>query len=267
MRILIYPDPIKVAYKSVRELVPKLWDYASGPVDKASASNHASSHGDIIGGIGRKQRVDYMIHIGMASGRKWYSIERRAHRDGYVMKDVDGEILEDDGGVRHEPKQETRTKPVVQERAGGVIVAGGRGREIVSADGGGKPLGSITTSEDGIGRHEGAVDSTKTEIQKDLSEPVNVGSRNEVNTATGAKAQSLFTDDPSQKDKAPDAIEVGNLKEPWIWEGLPKEILTDIDVDDVWKRWRIALPVCSYLSSLLSRPCRRPLFIVIAQVW
>lgn len=26
------------------------------------------------------------------------------------------------------------------------------------------------------------------------------------------------------------------------WEGLPWEILTDVNVDDVWQRWRTALP-------------------------
>jgi len=57
-----------VSYKSVRELVPKLWE-------------------------GKK--IDYMVHIGMATGRRFYSVERRGHRDGYKMKDVNGEFLED----------------------------------------------------------------------------------------------------------------------------------------------------------------------------
>lgn len=26
------------------------------------------------------------------------------------------------------------------------------------------------------------------------------------------------------------------------WEGLPHELLTDVNVDDVWRRWRAALP-------------------------
>ena len=68
MRILVHPEPVEVAYKNVRQLVPKLWE-------------------------GRK--IDYMIHIGMATGRKFYSVERRGHRDGYKMKDVNGEFLED----------------------------------------------------------------------------------------------------------------------------------------------------------------------------
>lgn len=73
----------------------------------------------------------------MASGRRYYSIERRGHRDGYLMRDVDNELLNDD---------ETRKK---------------EGKE-------------------------------------------------------------------------------------WVWDGLSSELLTDIDVDDVWKRWRIALPVRNF---------------------
>ncbi|KAK0108543.1 hypothetical protein ONS95_003344 [Cadophora gregata] len=106
VRILVHPEPVKVAYKTVRELVPTLWE-------------------------GRK--IDFAIHIGMASGRKFYSVERRGHRDGYNMKDVDHELLGD------------------AERR----------------------------------RLEG---------------------------------------------------------EKWIWHDMPEELLSAVDVDDVWKRWRAALP-------------------------
>jgi pyroglutamyl-peptidase len=108
VRILVHPEPVRVAYRTVRGLVPKLWE-------------------------GRK--IDYAIHIGMASGRKYYSVERRGHRDGYGMKDVDNEFLGD------------------AERR----------------------------------KEEG--------------------------------------------DK-------------WIWNGLPDELMTDTNIDDVCARWRAALPVC-----------------------
>lgn len=39
---------------------------------------------------------DYILHIGMASGRSFYSCERRGHRSGYFMKDVDGKLLHDE---------------------------------------------------------------------------------------------------------------------------------------------------------------------------
>lgn len=68
VRIIQHPSPIRVSFDSVRELVPKLHD------------EHAGS-------------IDAVLHIGMASGRKHYCIERYAHRDGYVKnKDLDGKI-------------------------------------------------------------------------------------------------------------------------------------------------------------------------------
>ncbi|KAE8452722.1 hypothetical protein EG329_013981 [Mollisiaceae sp. DMI_Dod_QoI] len=68
----------------------------------------------------------------MASGRKFYSIERRAHRDGYHMRDVDNQFLNDE---------------LLHKRLG----------------------------------------------------------------------------------------------KEWIWDGLPTELLSAVDVDDVWKRWRVNL--------------------------
>jgi pyroglutamyl-peptidase len=112
VRILVHPGPIKVAYKTVRGLVPKLWD-------------------------GRK--IDFAIHIGMASGRRFYSVERRGHRDGYGMEDVDNELL------------------------------GDHARKKIEGD-------------------------------------------------------------------------------KWIWHGLPETLLSDADIDDVWRRWRIALPVRFYTA-------------------
>lgn len=108
VRILVYPEPIRVSYTVVRDLVPKLW-------------------------AGRK--IDYAIHIGMASGRKFYSVERRGHRDGYLMRDVDNEFL---GDVERREKEQDK----------------------------------------------------------------------------------------------------------WIWDGLPEELLTSENIDDVWRRWKAALPVC-----------------------
>jgi hypothetical protein len=51
--------------------VPQLWDTTDTP------------------------EIDLAIHIGMAGPRLFYSLERRGHRDGYVMQDVDGEFLGD----------------------------------------------------------------------------------------------------------------------------------------------------------------------------
>lgn len=73
VRILVHPEPIHVGYQTVRELVPKLWD---------------------LEGQTEQPRIDMAVHIGMA-GPNFYEIERVAHREGYAMKDVDGEFLKD----------------------------------------------------------------------------------------------------------------------------------------------------------------------------
>lgn len=74
VRIIQYPTPIRVAFDNVRELVPRLHN------------DHADT-------------IDAVLHIGMASGRKYYCIERYGHRDGYVKnKDLDGKIPPPDEG-------------------------------------------------------------------------------------------------------------------------------------------------------------------------
>lgn len=76
VHILTYPTPIRVSYKEVRALIPSL------------LASYAPN-------------VDLVLHIGMASGRKHYSLERLAHRDGYSRSpDVDGERLAPDAGSR-----------------------------------------------------------------------------------------------------------------------------------------------------------------------
>jgi pyroglutamyl-peptidase len=69
IRIHTYPQPVHVSYEVVRNLAPHLLD---------------------------EHKPDYVLHIGMASGRAYYSVERRGHRDGYYMRDVDGQLLGDD---------------------------------------------------------------------------------------------------------------------------------------------------------------------------
>ncbi|SZF02946.1 unnamed protein product [Blumeria hordei] len=68
IRIKAYPEPVKVAYKNVRDIVPRLWE---------------------------DENIDFVIHIGVAEERDYYSIERRAYRDGHIMPDVDGMLCAD----------------------------------------------------------------------------------------------------------------------------------------------------------------------------
>ncbi|PNP49267.1 hypothetical protein THARTR1_09982 [Trichoderma harzianum] len=79
VRILVHPDPIRVNYKVVRELVPSLWEETYA---------------------GRK--IDIVIHIGMAGPRLMYQIESRGHRTGYKSPDVDGKHLDELDGKRDE---------------------------------------------------------------------------------------------------------------------------------------------------------------------
>ena len=75
IRLITHPDPIRVAYDDVRALVPAL---LSSYIDST---------------------VDLVLHIGMASGRAYYSLERLAHRDGYSKNaDVDGKRLAPNAG-------------------------------------------------------------------------------------------------------------------------------------------------------------------------
>ncbi|KAF4989020.1 hypothetical protein FDECE_14843 [Fusarium decemcellulare] len=72
VRILVHPQPIRVNYRVVRDLVPTFYE---------------TYHG---------RKVDMVIHIGMAGPRPFYCIERRGHRDGYKHADVDGEIPDEE---------------------------------------------------------------------------------------------------------------------------------------------------------------------------
>ncbi|KAK4205250.1 putative peptidase [Triangularia verruculosa] len=73
VKLLVHPTPIHVGYRAVRDLIPSLWHLDS--------PDHP--------------RIDLAIHIGMAGPRGHYSIERRAHKTGYTMGDVDNNLLSD----------------------------------------------------------------------------------------------------------------------------------------------------------------------------
>lgn len=73
--LIAYGTPIRVCYESVRDLIPKIHE---SYIDK----------------------VDLVLHIGMASGRSFYTLEQIGHRDGYHKnKDLDGKTLALDEGL------------------------------------------------------------------------------------------------------------------------------------------------------------------------
>ena len=57
-----------------------------------------------------RQKFDVVLNIGLAPGRKHYSIESYAHRDDYVQRDVKGETMEGDTYWR-----DTYNSPLVLE--------------------------------------------------------------------------------------------------------------------------------------------------------
>lgn len=65
-----------MAYSSVRESVPSILE------------DYVTTHG---------RRPDIIIHMGIASTRRHYSVETQAHRDGYHISDVKGRSGYDDG--------------------------------------------------------------------------------------------------------------------------------------------------------------------------
>lgn len=66
INLYVWPDEVRVSYSHVFQLIPQV--------------------------LSALPPIDYILHIGMAAGRKYYSLEALAHRDGYQIIDVDGSI-------------------------------------------------------------------------------------------------------------------------------------------------------------------------------
>ena len=114
IRLLVHPPPLRVSYAAVAALVPQLL-----------------AHYD----------PDYIFHIGMAGGRDYYALETRAHRDGYRIRDVDGQDGYVDGEARWRKEGRTRDGRVEEEGVPEVLEGGwgvedveGRWREMVGLE-------------------------------------------------------------------------------------------------------------------------------------
>lgn len=66
----VHPSPIPVSYSSVRETIPAILD------------DFANSHAGL--------RPDIIIHMGIASEERCYTVETQAHRDSYNQADING---------------------------------------------------------------------------------------------------------------------------------------------------------------------------------
>ncbi|RAL01390.1 putative pyroglutamyl peptidase type I [Aspergillus ibericus CBS 121593] len=74
--IHVHPSPIPVAYSTVSTTIPTILD------------DYVKTHG---------RRPDIILHLGIAGMRKFYSVETKAHRDGYIMSDIKGRAGYEDG--------------------------------------------------------------------------------------------------------------------------------------------------------------------------
>lgn len=119
------PDPWRVSYTWVREHIPPLIfssEHSSSSTTAIEARDDkdvnakaniyellnpngaaSSSISDARAGVVQSEskrsarpNYDVVMFIGMAGGRKYYTMENMAHRDGYKIPDVDGNNLAED---------------------------------------------------------------------------------------------------------------------------------------------------------------------------
>ncbi|KAL9124856.1 MAG: hypothetical protein Q9217_005861, partial [Psora testacea] len=113
INIHAHAHPIEVSYSSVRALIPTLlFPTPNDPAVETTKSVYKSldGHVHIITKPPLNEKADeeagakydIVIHIGLASGRGYYSIETCAHRDGYVKEDIHHQELEGDTFWRDE---------------------------------------------------------------------------------------------------------------------------------------------------------------------
>ncbi|KAL9600737.1 MAG: hypothetical protein Q9219_002978 [cf. Caloplaca sp. 3 TL-2023] len=101
---IVTATPIPAEYHLVRNAVPRLLF----PQTPAKARiNVSAPMGDALSlsledlllvdsTVESRPRFDFVVHIGMAAPRKYFTMETHAHRDGYVARDEAGESLEGD---------------------------------------------------------------------------------------------------------------------------------------------------------------------------
>ena len=95
-----HPTPILVAYSYVRDIIPKLLFSGDGSRPLSPDVEPAHSEPDYLHVVANVPKetpnYDIILNIGMAPGRKFYTLETCAHRDGYNKPDVEGKTLQGD---------------------------------------------------------------------------------------------------------------------------------------------------------------------------
>lgn len=105
VKIHVHPSPITVAYKTIRELIPKLLFPEPTQNVQPNPNNfyRQSSNANLQANPAAPQpNYDIVVHIGMAPGCGFYSLEKWAHRDGYTRKDVNHETMDGDAFWKQE---------------------------------------------------------------------------------------------------------------------------------------------------------------------
>ncbi|KAL8836225.1 MAG: hypothetical protein Q9170_003002 [Blastenia crenularia] len=115
---IVKASPIPVQYRVVRDVVPR-FVFPQTPAEVAvdvpsvlATSTLASEDGrPAVSTVERRPRFDFVLHIGMAAPRKYYTMETCAHRDGYIARDEAGETLDGDTEWQDEYKAPEILRP------------------------------------------------------------------------------------------------------------------------------------------------------------
>ncbi|KAI4173294.1 MAG: hypothetical protein LQ343_003005 [Gyalolechia ehrenbergii] len=111
---IIEASPIPVEYRLIRHVIPRFL-FIQTPAQAAVDSNRLAlpfRDSPLADPTAEgKPRFDFVLHIGMAAPRKYYTMETCAHRDGYMARDEAGESLEGDTFWRDEYKAPEILRP------------------------------------------------------------------------------------------------------------------------------------------------------------
>ncbi|KAL8952332.1 MAG: hypothetical protein Q9222_001743 [Ikaeria aurantiellina] len=105
---IVKASPIPVRYRTVRDVVPRLLFPQASATTRTVWQTPTRMTPPLEDWLsmesGDTLEWDFVLHIGMAAPRKYYTMETCAHRDGYVARDESGETLEGDTFWRDEYK-------------------------------------------------------------------------------------------------------------------------------------------------------------------
>lgn len=111
---IIKASPIPVEYRLIRHVIPRFL-FPQTPAQATLDSNRLELPFEDFPladpTAEGKPRFDFVLHIGMAAPRQYYTMETCAHRDGYISRDEIGESMERDTFWRDEYKAPEMLRP------------------------------------------------------------------------------------------------------------------------------------------------------------